>query len=327
MKKVFARPQSYVGSADIKPIVVGTSILFVQRGANAVHDIRYALENDGYQTTELSMMSSHLFEDKTVVSWAYARNPDSVLWCVMSDGTLIGMTYMREHGVWAWHRHETDGLFESVCAVPGSSGLDEVYFIVTREIEEVTHRYIEQLMPRITDEDTWDYFFVDSGLTYDSSSATTTVTGLDHLEGKTVSVLADGSVLPQKVVTSGSVTLDAAANLVHVGLPYTSDLETLDVNLSDNMGVSQGRQRIIPRVVVSVWKSRGLFIGPNEDNLDEVPLRDQTDLENPIALYTGNVDMTMPSGYDTTGHVFIRNTDPIPLTVLAIMPEVELSEE
>jgi hypothetical protein len=329
---IAARPQSYIGSADLKPIIIENAVVFVQRGANAVHDTKYSLESDSFETFPISSVASHLFDGKQVVSWAYARNPNSVIWLILDDGSLIGVTYVRAQNITAWHHHVTDGEFESVCVIPGSTGSDDVtYFVVKRTIDSVDYRYIEQLMPRITDEDTYDYFFVDSGLSAKTSSAITTIS-LPHLVGETVSILANGSVLPQQVVdASGTVTISVSAkttgtNIVHAGLPYTSDLQTLDVELADQLGVSQGRKKTIPRVAVSLYKSRGMQIGPDENNLDEVGFRTLADGENPIALYTGDKTKDIPAGYETKGGLFIRNSDPIPLTVLAIMPEIELSD-
>ena len=130
---------------------------------------------------------------------------------------------------------------------------------------------------------------------------------------------------------SGTVTISVSekttgSNIVHAGLPYTSDLKTLDVELSDQQGVSQGREKIIPHVAVSLYKSRGMSIGPDENSLDEVKFRKLTDGENPIALFTGDKNVDIPASYQTKGGLFIRNTDPIPLTVLSITPEIRLSD-
>lgn len=328
---IYARAQSYLGSADLKPIIIGNSVVFVQRGGRAVHDLRYNLESDGYVTKELSIISGHFFEGKRIISWAYAGNPYSVIWCVLDDGTLLGMTYVRDQNIWAWHQHETDGQFESVCVIPKSEGDDDVYFVVKRTVGGTDYRYIEQTQPRITDADTYDFFFVDSGLSLYTSSAITTVF-LPHLAGETVSVLVDGSVRAQETVgASGGVdinigTASSGTHVVHIGLPYTSDLQSLDVELSDTLGVSQGRKKIIPRITVSLKDSRGMQIGPDEDNLDEVSFRRLSDGENPIALFTGDKTKDIPAGYESKGGIYIRNTDPIPLTILSIIPEIELSE-
>jgi hypothetical protein len=327
---ISARPQSYIGSADIKPIIIESAVVFVQRGGNAVHDTQYNLDTDNYKTLELSQIASHLFEGKQVVSWTYARNPHSVIWIVLDDGTLLGCTYSKGRNIWAWHQHQTNGIFESVASIPGDTN-DDVYFVVKRTIDGTDYRYIEQLMTRITDEDTYDFFFVDCGLTANTSSEITTV-NLAHLVGETVSILANGSVLPQQTVSaSGTVTISVSAkttgsNIVHIGLPYTSDFKSLDVELADEEGVSQGRKKVIPKVNINIYKSRGMFVGPDEDNLDEVKFRTLSDGDNPISLYTGYKSATIPSKYKTKASLFIRNSDPIPLNILSIVPEIVIGE-
>lgn len=321
---IFARAQSYLGSADLKPIIIGNSILFVQRGGNSVQEMSYSLERDGYATGSLSVLSEHLFRGKQIVSWAYARNPDSIVWCVLNDGSLVGMTYMRDQNVWGWHRHESDGFFERVCVVPGDGINDDVYFLVRRTIDGIEKRYIEFLMPRIIDAATHNYYFVDCGLSYEGPE-TTVITGLDHLEGKEVVALANGSVVPRKTVNSGSIILDSPATLVHVGLPYVSDLRTLDVNFTDDLGTSQGRKRQVPKVTIKVQDTRGFWAGSNENNLIEDKIRDQSMGQGPIPLYTADREIRLDSGYNTSGEVLIRNVDPIPLTVLAVIPEIKLS--
>jgi hypothetical protein len=322
---VSAKPQSYDGSADIPPLVIGSQVLFVQDGGNVVKELKYSLERDGYASKDITIMSSHLLKGRSIVSWAYARKPDSIIYCVLDNGDLLGLTYMPEHEIWGWHQHETDGEFEDVCVLPVSGGNDAVYFIVKRTIDGSEVRYIEKLMPRINDADTYDYFFLDCGITY-SGAATTTITGLDHLEGETVTALANGSVVSGLTVSSGSVTLPVASTLVHVGLPYVSDLETLRIETQDNLGTSQGRTKSIPSVTIQVEDTRGLWAGPDEDHLDELKIRELSDGEDPIALRTGNKKMTLDSGYDLDGRVFIRQTDPVPVTVLAIIPDVEIGE-
>jgi len=319
-----AKPQSWNGCAKIPPIKIGSTVLYLQRGAFAVRDLAYSLEADGYAGFDRSIMANHLFDGHTIVDWGYARLPYSIIWMVRDDGVLLGLTYMKEQEVWGFHQHVTDGEYESVGVVPGDE-IDWVYTVVKRTINGSTKRYIEVFMPRITDEDTYDYFFVDCGLTYDGA-ATTTITGLSHLEGKAVAVLADGSVVPGKTVASGQITLPVAASLVHVGLPFTSDLELPGVVLNDRHGSSEGRTRSIPFVNVRFEKSRGAFAGPDADHLDEFRFRDEAYGEDPIPLTTGNRNLTFNSGYDTSGRVFIRNTDPIPITVLTVTPNVELSE-
>jgi hypothetical protein len=318
--------QSEFGGDDIKPLIIGNSILFAQRGARKVRDFGYTLEVDGYSGNDVSILASHLFEDYDVEEWAYAALPDSIIWMVREDGTLLGLTYIKEQQVFGWHKHITEGDFESVGVIPGDED-DEVYFVVEREINGSTKRYIEKLMPRITDESAYDYFFVDSGLTYNSSTATLTVTGLDHLEGETVSAIADGSVYRNKTVTSGSVTLDKTANLIHVGLPFTSDFKSLELNLADDNGTTQGRLVTVPDVKFKVYKSRGFWAGPSFDNLEEAKVRDVFAGYGALELLDEYFEIDFDVGYEDSMEVCVRNEDPIPLTILSITPKIEISED
>ncbi|MCP4991634.1 MAG: hypothetical protein GY928_37915, partial [Colwellia sp.] len=181
---------------------------------------------------------------------AYAEEPDSILWCVRDDRTLIGLTYQREHQVWGWHRHTTLGEVESAASIL-EDGRSAVYLIVKRNINGTEVRHIERMEPR-EETATEDAFFVDSGLTYDGAPATI-ISGLDHLEGEEVAILSDGYTVPDQVVTSGSITLDVAASKVHVGLRYTPAIETLDI---DTPSESVKAQNIsVSKVTIELEKS------------------------------------------------------------------------
>src|SRR5262249_10212230 len=158
---------------------------------------------------DMSVLSQHLVYDTTaqyqIQEWAFAEEPFRVICCVRSDGALLGFTYMREHEVFAWHRHSNDGVVESVATIPDPDGaggyIDVVYLIVNRTIGGTTKRYVERMVDRVfaTVADAW---FVDCGLQY-SGAPVTTISALGHLEGKTVAILGDGSVVPSQVVTGG----------------------------------------------------------------------------------------------------------------------------
>jgi len=129
------RLQGFTGCSHVPPVVIGNDVLFLQRGNKDVRNLRYTFENDAYRGNHLSVMSEHLFDDREVVEWAYERNPGSIIWAVMDDGTLLGFTYLREHEVFGWHRHDTAGLFKSVASIPSASlDDDETWFVVEREI-------------------------------------------------------------------------------------------------------------------------------------------------------------------------------------------------
>jgi len=314
------RPQSYRGSSQVPPLIVGETALFVQSKGSIVRDLGYSIDVDGYTGNDLSVLSNHLFEGMTIEEWAYAQAPHSIVWAVRSDGALLSLTYLREHQVWAWCQHETDGWYESVCSV-SEDDEDAVYVSVKRSINGVTKRYVERFASRLVT-DVEDAFFVDAGLTY-SGAAATTITGLDHLEGMTVTVLADGSVAPDAVVSGGSITLQHAASTVHVGLGYTSEIVTLDIDLAAMRGPAIAKRRVV-EVVCKVLRSRGLWVGPNSDNMVEVKQRDVEPYGAPTALYTGDFKITIPPSWGRSGSITLQQRNPLPLTVLAVIPEVEV---
>ncbi|HSW00024.1 MAG TPA: hypothetical protein VLI39_07620 [Sedimentisphaerales bacterium] len=315
------RQQSKWGSSNVPPIVVGSTILFCGGPGNTVRDLNYSLELDGYAGNNVTIMVGHLFQDYTIQDWAYQQNPDSIVWVVRDDGALLGLTYAKEHEVWGWHRHDTDGTFESVAAIQNATGQDEVYFVVRRTIDSVPLRYIEQLQPRMPENDIEQAWFLDCALLYDSTPATT-ITGLDHLEGETVSVFADGSVQPSQVVSSGAITIDHAASKVLVGLPYTTQLETLELDMENQGGTLQDRLRDIKSLTLRLENTRGVWAGPTFARIEELRFREGEDYGDPTELFTGDKEMFLQSGTGSSARICIQNTDPVPLTVLAVIPRV-----
>lgn len=152
--------------------------------------------------------------------------------------------------------------------------------------------------------------------------AATSVSGLGHLEGKTVSMLGDGNVIPQQVVAGGTVSLDSPTLVVHVGMPITGDFETLDITLQNNQSFLGNKKRI-NQVVVLCQESRGIFAGPDADHLDEFKQRAGENYGEPIELLTGRAEMDIQCQWDSSGRLFIRQSDPLPLTILGVIPNVQ----
>lgn len=314
------KPQGYRGAARVRPMVVGNTILYVQDKGSIVRDLAYSLEVDGFTGDNLSILSGHLFDGHTLTDWAYAQVPHSIVWAVRDDGVLLGLTYLREHRVWGWHRHDTDGVVEAVCTV--SEGAEDVlYAVIRRTLDGTERRCLERLAER-----RWTTaeaaFCVDCGLSY-SGPPVTEVAGLEHLEGREVAILAGGDVLARQTVSGGRVRLPRPYGRVQVGLPYSCEIETLDLDPgSTAQGSVQGRRRSVPRVTVRVQASRGFRAGSSADRLVAVR-QHQTVLDAPLALHDGLVDLTLDPGWSSHGRVVIRQEDPLPLTVLAIVPEVD----
>lgn len=414
---ILPKQYSYNGSSDLPPIVIGNSALYVQARGSIVRDFSFDFEVEGYRGNDLTIFSAHLFDNNTLVDWTYQQIPHSILWAVRNDGVLLGLTYVREQSMIAWHRHDTLGAIENVCVVPEGSE-DVLYLVCRRTINGRSVRYVERMATRLVN-DVKDVTCLDSYLTYDgrnkNTAHTMTVTGsgwtyldtltltsstafftsqdvgnaihitgadgalvkfqitaftsstqvsvrpnktvpvgmrsvalnswsravdevlgLWHLEGQQVSIFADGFVVANPnnrsydvvTVTNGRIALNERYTVIHVGLPYTSDIETLNIDTASGETISDKRQ-LVSRVTLFVEESRGAWVGakppPSEatdflGGLTEVKVRTTEGYDDPIRLQTGTIDVNIKSEWNSNGRIFIRNTDPIPLAVLAIAP-------
>ncbi len=404
------RPQGYTGIAQVPPIVSGNSALFVTPSGRKIRDIAYDVGADSWQGRDLGILASHLFEGKQIEEWAYARDPDSVVWCVRSDGVLLGFTYLKEHDVYAWSRHVTDGAVESVCAIQEKNET-ALYLSVRRQAAGQTVRYVERLASRQFlsrgAADVTEAWCVDAGYRYDGwnidpgktlamsgagynagdavtlvasghapfsaasvgqryilragqsqatvtvtafsdsthatatldmaapaavrviplgdwAQATATLSGLWHLEGRKVAILADGSVQPPATVSNGTVSIPRVAGRILAGLPYTCDLETLDIE--SGPPTLQGRVKRVQEVVLRVKATRGLAVGPDADRLVEIKERFDEVHGAPTSLMTGDERVLIDPSWNGNGRVLVRQAWPLPATVVAIVPRLEAGE-
>lgn len=319
-----AKKQTGWGCNDVVPTLIGETVLFVQKEGKKVRALGYDLEKAGYKGNDLSIRVPHFFEDgATIVDMAYAQEPHSIVWCVLSNGDLLGFTYVEEQNVWAWHKHTTDGQFENVMVID-EGGYSVPYFVVKRYVNGSHKRYIEYLDNRDF-QSVEDAFFVDSGLSYEGP-AIDKVKGLDHLEGKKVSVLGDGNVQNQKTVVDGSINLDREVTKLHIGLPYLSHIKTLRPALNIPGG-GQGKQKVLDDVSLRVKKTRGIKVGKDLNNLDSFEeIKAENLIPNePLPLVTGDLtELIFENGYDDDGQFFVVQDYPLPMTILALIPSLEV---
>lgn len=322
--------QGYRGAAKVQPAAIGNVILFAQARGGVIRDFSYDFTADGFVGNDLTILARHLFEGRTIVAWAYAQAPYSIVWVVLDDGSLVSLTYMKEHEVWAWTHHDSPAgaAFEDV-AVIEEGNEDVPYFVVRRTIDGSTVRYIERLHTREFSA-IEDAFFVDCGLSYSGAPATT-ISGLDHLEGEEVVALADGNVVHGLTVVSGDVVLPFAASKAHIGLNYEAALQTLDLDLGSvsGLGTVQGRMKSISEVTLRVQDTRGIFVGNADEDRESTKLveykqRATEAWNEAIQMYTGDIRITTPWDWSTGGNLWIKQFDPLPMSVLAIMPDVTL---
>jgi hypothetical protein len=402
---VSVRPQSYVGASNVQPEIINNSMVYCAARGGHVRELGYSWQSNGFITGDLSIRAAHLFDNFTIVDMCYAKSPQPLLWFVSSTGKLLGLTYVPEQQIGAWHQHDTDGIFES-CTVVAEGNEDSLYVIVRRTVNGNSVRYVERMATRQINL-LKDCFFVDAGSTYNGTNLTAmtvtvtggttwgpadvltitassslfvypattdvgdaivltdstgasyrlkilatssalvatakvdkvipvalrstptavwafardTVSGLSHLEGKTVSILADGAVMPQVVVTGGVAILERASVVVHVGLPYQSDLQTLPVALNID-AFAQGRVKNVNQSWIRVFQSSGVFVGPDANKLTEAKQRTTEPYGSPPSLKSDELNVVMTATWAQSGQIYIRQSDPLPLTVVGITTEI-----
>lgn len=316
--------------SSIPPVKAGSTFVYVGYDRKSVVEMNFSLERNGYSTSPISIISEHI-PKLGISSLCYQSETDQIFWMGLDNGEVGGLTYEADQNVRGWHRQKVGGSFgnydfgivEWVATSPGQSGPDDVWMVVKRTINGSTRRYIEVLQAPFEYGDVKDAFMVDCGLSY-SGAATTSVSGLDHLEGQTVSVLADGVVYRNKVVSLGAVTIPVAASKWHVGLPYTAVAETLELDVGGRDGSVLGRRKRVNSVILSVLESANIYVrAAARDSFELQPagrntIAEPTDL---VSLYTGNLDeVKLDDTWEGRGSIRIEAPDPVPCTVRAIVP-------
>lgn len=315
--------QGYRGSARLQPIAVGNTVLFAQARGCVIRDFSYSITQDAFDGKDLTILASHLFGNRSIKAWAFAQAPYSIVWVILDDGSLVSLTYLKDHDVWGWTRQETAGVFEDVIVV--AEGNEDVpYFVVRRSIGGVDYRHVERLHTRHF-ETIAEAFFVDSGLTYSGAPASTF--HLPHLAGEGVVALADGNVVKRLTADEdGYVTLPFAASLVHIGLPYAAAFETLDLDIGlVRGGTVQGKLKTVSEATIRVEKTRGIWTGPTENNLVEYKQRSTEAWNEAISAYTGDITITPMWDWTKGGTTWVKQFDPLPMTILALMPDVSFT--
>lgn len=417
------------GAQPIAPVVIGNTDLFVQNGSTRLLDLRYEVQSFSYAGKDLTKYATGLFAGRTIVDMAWQKIPHSIVWCVLDSGALVGLTYVREDELWAWHAHvTTNGTFENVCVVPEGTE-QKVYVVVKRTIDGQVVRYIENLASRECLDTVFfsDSVFCDSSLTYDGrntgsttmtvttgagwtpvdlvtitasgaefssgdignqvvlqqladgteidpntglpyavgtvldvvsfqvtgytsttvvtgnplrtvptwarATATTTwgravkmFTGIDHLEGQDLSILADGSVvanplnedLPAVTVSGGSFTLTNPAMVVTAGLPIQVDVETLPVENATGETIANKRVKVA-EVCPIFSASRGGQYGQDSSHLDTWKQPANPRYGYPPPALTGPYRLPIRGSWQTTGQLAMRVIDPVPWSISAVV--------
>ena len=326
------------GSGAIQPDkfetgkLTGNTILFIERQGQKIYQIGYSQDVDNYIGLEdLSIIAEHITKP-SIVGMVFQQQPIPVLWFWRSDGVLCSMVYSRIHNIASFASHPMDnGFVEWATVIPSAvTGQDEVWLAVRRTINGSVKRYFERLNPIELEPDAVeDCQYLDCSMTYEGEP-TTTISGLDHLIGETVSILADGYVLDDQVVDSeGEIALAESASKVVVGLPYTSKLTTLDLQFAFQNGTTKGKKIKIPELNLDFYNTgSGVKFGPDDDNLTELDFSQSDDPEDePTPLFSGiwpREERGMPFVGDWQKEISVTITQdkPLPLVIRSIIPKV-----
>lgn len=301
------------GSSATTCVLVGNRALFVQSRGGVLRDFAYDYNSSSYTGSDLTLYAKHLFFNKEITELAYQQEPDNLIWCLLSDGTLATLTYLPQQNICAWTRHETQGKIVSICVVP-NRGYDEVWFVVER-----TNGYcVERLAQRLASKEPKEQIFLDASFSKRSETGFGEVAGLTHLEGCQVGVLADGNYLGKMIVNEGKIVLPKTVYCVHVGLTYTAELQTLPVVLAGEGGTLADRKRRIVSVMLKMLDSRGGHVGI-DDAMEEIIQRSTEKFGEAVALKTQDYVLNVAAVHGLAPSIIFKQTDPLPITLLSLV--------
>lgn len=311
------KTQTQRGALSCEPQFIGNRCVFVQERGGTVRDMGYSYESDNYTGQDLTLFVKTLVKGHLAVTSAYAQDPDSIIYYVRDDGQLNCLTYIPEQKVYGWSHFVTNGKYRYVESV-AEGEQDTIYFVVDRVINNKSVKCIERSIPLYT-EDNSDVF-LDCYVKV-ANSIKTDYINAPHLIGQMVDIVIDGQQMPSRVVPpTGVIKLDGKANVITVGLPYTTKIKIPSVEQQINDGTLQGRVATVSRVVLRMYKSFGGKVGRTFDRMDDITLP-------PNELFTGDKPVILPkmgTNYSTDTSICIKHSDPFPFNLLSITRIVEI---
>lgn len=315
-KNVRISVQTHYGSASIRPLRIGSSVIFIQRSKNRLRAFEYSFTEDQYTAQDLTIFASHVLEGRAIEMQVQSA-PDSYVWIVTETGHLIGCTYEKNQKVLAWHKHETSGKFKSICILP-TKGNDQLYAAVERTINGQSKTYIEALI------DSWEpadkvenAFYVDSGLVYEGEPIGNLV-GLQHLEGEQVYVLVDGWVHPPVTVVNGSIQLQDKGSKISVGLPFTSYFLSLIPQSQQRLTVGQPRR--ICNAIIAFEDSVDFKYKAQSEEHEEIAYGGPTRIMNKAKpLSSQHKEINIMGSSEKTAQLELWQNRPLPLIIRGIV--------
>jgi hypothetical protein len=327
----------YAGAEDIMPVQAQEVVIYAERYAKNLRNIYFSFEQNSLISPVFTDLSDHLFVDG-IREIAYQQVPEGIIWCLTEGGDLRGITYNREEKIIGFSRHDfgetvsgNGSKVKAISVIPGTSR-DELWLCVERTIDGQTKRFVEVLDAAFEAQDQEDAFFVDCGLTYDGEPASV-ITGLDHLKGETVAILADGAVLPQATISDeGELTLpnNTTASKVQIGLPQVCELKLLRVPHQQKDGVILARKQRAVFAITEVMRTGGMKVGIHGHGSDDEYIRyrfPQDIMGAPPPLAEGPFRNTLRDSWEDGGQVYYHSEDPLPAFIRSVLTALDTEGE
>ncbi len=302
---VKSRAPSVYGCNIVKPVRIGNEIMFVQRAGRKIRSLAFNIAEDTYRAPDLTVLAEHITQSG-VIDMAYQQEPGSVLYCVRADGKMASLTIDRDEGVTAWTPLSTDGLYESVASIPNATG-DETWVIVQRTVNGAQVRYVERFETGLN---------TDCAITGTDAVGKKIWTGIDHLEGRSVAVKADGTYQGMLTVTGGAITLARNAKAVEIGLPYSNSVTLLRPEIQSGEGSAQGNPQRTHEISMLLAETIGCKI-----NGDVIPFREFGSdlLDVPPEAFSGFKRAGLTGWYRGDEQITITQDEPYPFMLLAMV--------
>lgn len=349
----FQRISNY-GSSRIEPQFIGNSIIFSQNSLRTLRELTYNFSTDKYVAQDISVLGEHLTAPG-LNSFNFQQEPHSIIWATQqvrenqladiverAGGRLIGLTYDKEQNVMAWHRHTIGGNeveIESVeCVFNDTIQQDQVWFCCRRKLNGQYVRTVEVIDKDFRMESPLEeMYFVDCGIKYNAYKLPTDhadyglgvkhLEGLNWLAGEKVRITVDGAMHPDKIVNEdGTLDLEYEGKFITVGLYAPAKYQSLYLDPeAGGTNFAQGHMQNIPKALIRFYRTMGGKFGPTFDKMEPIEYRTPQDaMDTAVPLFTGEKTVHFPSEWAHNSQVCVVQDDPLPMTILAILPEIKV---
>lgn len=349
----FQRISNY-GSSRVEPQFIGNSIIFSQNSLRTLRELTYNFSTDKYVAQDISVLGEHLTAPG-LNSFNFQQEPHSIIWATQqvrenqladtierAGGRLIGLTYDKEQNVMAWHRHTIGGTeveIESVeCVFNDTIQQDQVWFCCRRKLNGQYVRTVEVIDKDFRMESPLEeMYFVDCGIKYnayklprdheDYGLGVKHLKGLNWLAGEKVRITVDGAMHPDKIVNEdGTLDLEYEGKFITVGLYAPAKYQSLYLDPeAGGTNFAQGHMQNIPKALIRFYRTMGGKFGPTFDKTEPIEYRTPQDaMDTAVPLFTGEKTVHFPSEWAHNSQVCVIQDDPLPMTILAILPEIKV---